>query len=60
MLVNNSAACPNSVADLFLKADQKIRRIVVTGTVREWEEAVRVNVKREIGGVAREVLGGML
>jgi hypothetical protein len=59
-LVNSSAMCPPAVGDLFLKADQRIRRIVVVGTVKEWEEAVRAGVRREVGGVGREVLGGML
>ncbi|KAI5844102.1 hypothetical protein BZA05DRAFT_343306 [Tricharina praecox] len=59
-LVNGPNLCGPGVGELFLKADAKIRRIVVSGTVREWEEAVRNGVKREVGGVAREVLGGML
>ncbi|KAF8541532.1 hypothetical protein BDD12DRAFT_828824 [Trichophaea hybrida] len=59
-LVNSSAMCPPAVGDQFLKADQRIRRIVVVGTVKEWEEAVRAGVRREVGGVGREVLGGML
>jgi len=59
-LVNGPNLCGPGVGELFLKADAKIRRIVVSGTVREWEEAVRNGVKREIGGVTREVLGGML
>ena len=60
MLVSSSALCPPHVGDQFLKADQKIRRLVVLATVREWEDSVRAGVRREIGGVGREVLGGML
>jgi hypothetical protein len=60
MLVNTPGLCGPGIGEAFLKADAKIRRIVVAGTVREWEDAVRAGVKREVGGVAREVLGGML
>jgi len=59
-LVNGPSLCGPGVGELFLKADAKIRRIVIACTVREWEEAVRNGVKREVGGVAKEVLGGML
>ncbi|KAA8893296.1 hypothetical protein FN846DRAFT_979615 [Sphaerosporella brunnea] len=60
MLVNAPNVCGPAIGEAFLKADAKIRRIVVSGTVREWEDAVRVGVKREVGGVAKEVLAGML
>lgn len=46
--------------ELFGKCDGKVRRLVVGGVVREWEDAVRGGVKREVGGVGREVLMGMM
>lgn len=59
-LVNTPQACVAGVGEAFLKADSKIRRLVVGGTLREWEDAVRSGVKREITGLGREVLGGIL
>jgi hypothetical protein len=59
-LVATPQQCVIGVGEAFAKTDARIRRLVVAGTVREWEEAVRGGVKRDVAGVAREVLGGML
>ncbi|KAI5778281.1 hypothetical protein EDC01DRAFT_623033 [Geopyxis carbonaria] len=59
-LVGTPALCAGGVGEAFVKADMKIRKHLMTGIVREWEEAVRVGVKREVQGVAKEVLAGIL
>lgn len=59
-LVGTPAACSQGVSEAFIKADAKVKRAVVTGVVREFEEACRGSVKREVGGLGKEVLGGLL
>lgn len=59
-LVGSPAACSQAVAEAFVKADAKVRRCVVAGVVREFEDAARGGVKREVAGLGREVLGGLL
>lgn len=43
-----------------MKADTKVKKVVVTGVVKEFEEACKAAVKREIGGLGKEILGGLL
>ncbi|TGZ85274.1 hypothetical protein EX30DRAFT_337656 [Ascodesmis nigricans] len=59
-LVDTPQSCGQGVGEGFVKADGKVKRLVVGVTVREWEDAVRTGVKREIVGIGREVLGGMM
>lgn len=59
-LVGSPVMCSQAVAEAFAKADAKVRRCVVVGVVREFEDAARGGVKREIAGLGREVLGGLL
>lgn len=59
-LVGTPASCNQGVHEAFIKADAKVRRVVVAGVVREFEEACRAAVKREVGGLGKEVLGGLL
>lgn len=51
---------PSSVGDLFAKADARIRKLLLAGTVREFEESCRVGVRTEVGGVGKVVLGGLM
>jgi hypothetical protein len=51
---------PSAVGDLFGKADARVRKIILAGVVREFEESCRLGVKSEVGGVGRVVLGGMM
>lgn len=55
-----SGGVPSIVGDLFQKADARVRKIILAGVVREFEESCRVGVKTEIGGVGKVVLGGLM
>lgn len=59
-LVSSPAVCTAAVGELFAKADSKLRKVMVAGVVREFEDASRSNVKNEVSGVSRVVLGGLM
>ena len=49
-----------TVSELFGRTDAKIRKIMVAGIVRDFENAARENAKRELNGVQKVVLGGLM
>ncbi|EUC35838.1 hypothetical protein COCCADRAFT_68563, partial [Bipolaris zeicola 26-R-13] len=51
---------PSIVGDLFNKADARVRKIILAGVVREFEDSCRAGVKSEVGGVGKVVLGGLM
>ncbi len=51
---------PSTVGDLFTKADTRVRKILLAGVVREFEESCRAGLKSEVGGVGKVVLGGLM
>lgn len=51
---------PTTVGDLFAKADARVRKILLAGMVREFEESCRAGVRGEVGGVGKVVLGGLM
>jgi hypothetical protein len=51
---------PSTVGDLFNKADARVRKIILAGVVREFEESCRQGVRGEVGGVGKVVLGGLM
>lgn len=51
---------PTTVGDLFSKADARVRKIILAGVVREFEESCRLGVRSEVGGVGKVVLGGLM
>ncbi|KAI9805045.1 MAG: hypothetical protein M1826_004792 [Phylliscum demangeonii] len=59
-LANTPLMCPQPVGDIFAKADAKIRKIIIAGIVKDFEEASRSGVKAELGGVGKVVFGGLL
>lgn len=59
-LVNTPEVCGPAVADLFAKADTRLRKIIVAGMVREFEDVSRQGVKSEMAGVGKVVLGGLM
>lgn len=59
-LVSSPAVCTAALGEMFSKADSKLRKIMVAGVVREFEDASRTGAKNEIAGVGRVVLGGLL
>lgn len=54
------AGVPSVVGDLFSKADARVRKIILAGVVREFEESCRQGVRGEVGGVGKVVLGGLM
>lgn len=59
-LISAPSVCTIGLGEMFSKADAKIRKIMVAGIVREFEDASRNNAKNEVFGVSRVVLGGLL
>ncbi|KAI8934314.1 hypothetical protein NX059_009052 [Plenodomus lindquistii] len=51
---------PSIVGDLFNKADARVRKIILAGVVREFEDSCRAGLKSEVGGVGKVVLGGLM
>ncbi|KAH7389474.1 hypothetical protein DE146DRAFT_747622 [Phaeosphaeria sp. MPI-PUGE-AT-0046c] len=41
-------------------ADARVRKIILAGVVREFEESCRAGLKSEVGGVGKVVLGGLM
>ena len=59
-LVSSPRECSPVVAEMFTKADAKVRKIIVQGVVKEFEESSRSGVKSEVAGVGKVVLGGLI
>jgi hypothetical protein len=59
-LIPSPKECSPSVAEMFTKADARVRKIIVHGVVKEFEDNSRAGVKSEIAGVGRVVLGGLM
>ncbi|CAG8194158.1 unnamed protein product [Penicillium nalgiovense] len=59
-LVSSPSVCTVALGETFSKADARLRKIMVAGAVREFEDASRNSVKSEVTGVSRVVLGGLL
>jgi len=59
-LVSSPRECSPQVAEMFTKADARVRKIIVQGVVKEFEDSSRVGVKSEVAGVGRVVLGGLM
>ena len=59
-LVASPRECSPIVAEMFTKADARVRKIIVQGVVKEFEDSSRSGVKSEVAGVGRVVLGGLM
>jgi hypothetical protein len=59
-LVATPRECNPAVAEMFTKADARVRKILVQGVVKEFEDSSRGGVKSEVAGVGRVVLGGLM
>lgn len=59
-LVSGPAVCTAALGDVFSKADARLRKVIVGGVVREFEDASRSAAKSELAGVGRVVLGGLM
>jgi hypothetical protein len=59
-LISSPAVCTPGVGEAFGKADAKLRKVIVAGVVREFEDASRNGAKGELAGVGKVVLGGLM
>jgi hypothetical protein len=59
-LVSSPRECNPTVGEMFTKADARVRKIIVQGVVKEFEDSSRGGVKSEVAGVGRVVLGGLM
>ncbi|KAH7259496.1 uncharacterized protein BKA55DRAFT_639538 [Fusarium redolens] len=59
-LVPSPRECSAPVAELFTKADSRVRKIIVQGIVRDFEEQSRSHVKTEVANIGKVVLGGLM
>ncbi|KAF4636230.1 hypothetical protein G7Y89_g1841 [Cudoniella acicularis] len=59
-LVSSPRECNPTMAEMFTKADARVRKIIVQGIVKEFEDSSRIGVKSEVAGVGRVVLGGLM
>lgn len=59
-LVPSPSLCVPGVSETFIKADAKLRKIIVAGIVKDFEEASRGGAKTEITSISKVVLGGLM
>ena len=59
-LLPSPKECTGVVADLFAKADSKVRKIIIQGCVKEFEDHSRAGIKMELAGVGKVVFGGLM
>lgn len=59
-LIPNPATCTVALGEAFSKTDVRLRKVMMSGVVQEFEDASRVAAKNEIAGVGRVILGGLL
>jgi hypothetical protein len=59
-MISSPSACVPGVGEMFAKADAKVRKIIVGGIVKEFEDACRGGVKGEVAGIGKVVLGGLM
>jgi hypothetical protein len=59
-LVPTPRECSGAVAELFTKADSKIRKLFIQGAIREFEESGRAGVRSEVASVGKVVLSGLM
>ncbi|KAL8908627.1 MAG: hypothetical protein Q9207_000715 [Kuettlingeria erythrocarpa] len=59
-LLPSPTMCVPGVGEMFTKADARLRKVIVQGIVKEFEDASRSGAKSEMAGVNKVVLGGLL
>lgn len=59
-LLRTPRECSAVVAELFTKADARVRKIIVQGIVKEFEDTSRNGVRTEVANVGKIVLGGLM
>lgn len=59
-MIPSSAQCVPGVGETFIKADGRVRKILVNSIVKEFEDASRQGAKAEMAGIGKVVLSGMV
>jgi hypothetical protein len=59
-LINGPTSIAPGVTEMYHKADARLRKVIVSGVIKELEEATRAGIKSEMKGVNRVVLGGLV
>lgn len=59
-LLSTPRECTATVAELFTKADARVRKIIVQGVVKEFEDTSRNGVRTEVANVGKIVLSGLM
>lgn len=52
--------CTPMISETFTKVDARIRKVMLGGIIREFETSCRDSAKRELMGVQKVVLGGLM
>lgn len=59
-LIPSPAMCAPGTGEIFAKADSKLRKIIVSGIIKEFEEESRKGARSEFAGLGKVVLGGLM
>ncbi|KAI0879062.1 hypothetical protein GGS24DRAFT_496188 [Hypoxylon argillaceum] len=59
-LLTSPKDCSPMIVELFTKADQRVRKIIIQGVVKEFEDSSRTGLKQEVTNVGKIVLGGLM
>ena len=59
-LISSPAMCAPGTGEIFAKADARLRKIIVSGIIKEFEEESRKGAKSEFTGLSKVVLGGLM
>jgi hypothetical protein len=60
LLTEHADAVGQSTGELFAKADSKVKKVIVSGMMREFEDRARDGMKGEMAGIGKVVLGGLM
>ncbi len=59
-LVPTPRECGGGIGDLFTKMDGRVRKIIIQGVVKEFEDSTRSNAKAEVANIGKVVLSGLM
>ncbi|KAI2630056.1 hypothetical protein GGS21DRAFT_212436 [Xylaria nigripes] len=59
-LLTGPKDCTPIVVELFTKADQKVRKLLMQSVVKEFEDSSRTGLKQEMNNIGKFVIGGLM
>ncbi|KAI1434306.1 hypothetical protein GGR50DRAFT_414160 [Xylaria sp. CBS 124048] len=59
-LMTSPKDCSPLAYELFTKADQRVRKLIIQGVVKEFEDTSRTGLKQEMASVSKIVLAGLM